>query len=345
MSKKPLNIPPEQVKNILVIRKHNQIGDMLCSLPMYAALKKKFPLAQITLVLSPTNYEIDFKELNPYSDEIIFYRKGSVSNIIGFYKNLRKKKYDIGIVPSTVRLSNTSHVVNYFSGAKLRVGAKRINGKPNKASFLLNTKSDFDWKYSHQSERNLEIVRQIGCDLTQEEIKSIQFEINEEDRAFANDFIKKNFPERNRMIVAFHAGAGENFRCWEIENYIKLLKKLYDKYNCYVFTSPGVIDKEVSYKLRNAEVLHGVNLVIAENMPLGKLAAVLKNVKLYITNNTGTLHLAHYSGVSTLALFTTSQVNSWAYKSKTESYVSADNINDIAVEQVFEESCKMINKG
>ncbi len=342
MSKKPLNIPPETVKNILVIRKHNQIGDMLCSLTMYAAIKKKFPQAYITLVLSPTFYDKELLEINPYADEIIFYTKGSLTNIFGFYKKLRKKKYDIGIVPSTVKRSDTSHIINYFSGAKIRVGAKSINGKPNKASFLLNIKSDFDWQYTHQSERNLEIVRQIGCDLTEEEIKSIKHNITEEDISYANGFIADKFPDKNKLIIAFHAGAGESYRLWKTENFIKLGKKLSDKYDCYIFTSPGPIDSEVTAKLKNAEELYGTNLVIAENMPLGKLAAVLKKAKLYITNNTGTLHLAHFSGVSTLALFTTSQVNSWAYKSKTESYVSADNINDITVEQVFEESCRMI---
>jgi heptosyltransferase-2 len=312
---------------------------------MYAALKKKFPYAKITLVLSPTYYsEAVLMEINPYADEIIFYTKGSISNILRFYKKLRKIKYDIGIVPSTVKRSDTSHIINFFSGAKIRVGAKSINGKQNKAAILLNVKSDFRWEYTHQSERNLDIVRQIGCDLTEDEIKSIQFEITEDDRTFANDFIKENFPERNRMIIAFHAGAGESYRLWKTDNFIKLIKKLHDKYNCYIFTAPGIIDAGAADRLRNAEELHGVNPVIADNLHLRKLAAVLQKVKLYITNNTGTLHLAHYSGVSTLALFTTSQVNDWAYKSNNESYVSAENINDITVEQVFEESCRMLEK-
>ena len=52
--------------NILVVRKHNQIGDMLCSLPLFKALKKKYPESSITLVASPTNYPIPFKKINPF---------------------------------------------------------------------------------------------------------------------------------------------------------------------------------------------------------------------------------------------------------------------------------------
>ena len=40
---KLIDLESEKVKNILVIRQHNQIGDMLCSLTLYAALKKKYP--------------------------------------------------------------------------------------------------------------------------------------------------------------------------------------------------------------------------------------------------------------------------------------------------------------
>jgi ADP-heptose:LPS heptosyltransferase len=342
--KNQLNIPPGNIKNILVVRKHNQIGDMLCSLPMYAALKKKFPQAKITLVLSPTNYKIDFKKLNPYADEILFYTKGSISNILRFYRKLRIRKYDIGIVPSTVKLSNTSHIINYFSGAKFRLGAKSISGKPNKISFLLNIKSDFDWKSTHQSERNLDVVRKIGCDLTKDEISSIRFNITKEDINSANDFILNNFPDKYRFIIAFHAGAGESYRLWKTENFIELVNKLFDKYNCYLLITAGAIDSEIIDKIRNAEEIRGIHPVIAENLPLKKLAAVLQKVKLYITNNTGTLHLAHYSGVSTLALFTCSQVNDWAYKSETERYISAENINDVTIEQVYVECCKMIEK-
>lgn len=315
---------------------------MLCSLPMFAALKKRFPDSKIILVLSPVYYNINFKELNPYADEVLFYTKGSIANIFRFYKTLRKKKYDIGIVPSTVKVSDTSHIINFLSGAKIRVGVKSINGNPNKSSFLLNIKSDFDWKHTHQIERNLDIVRQLGCGLTESEVKSVQFKINKEDTAFAADFVKQNFPDKSRIIIAFHSGAGESYRAWKTEYFIQVIKRLFDKYNCYVFTAPGEIDEEVTKKLRNAKEFSGINAVIAGNLPLGKLAAVLQYVKLYITNNTGTLHLAHYTEVSSLALFTSSQVNDWAYDSETESFVSADDINDITVEHVFEESCKMI---
>jgi len=60
-SEKPVDtesISPDEVKNILIVRQHNQLGDMLCSVPLFAAIRKKFPKAHITLVASPINYEM-----------------------------------------------------------------------------------------------------------------------------------------------------------------------------------------------------------------------------------------------------------------------------------------------
>lgn len=315
---------------------------MLCSLTLYAALKKKFPQAKITIVVSPTNYKIDFKEINPYIDNVLVYKKGSIGNILRFYRELRKTKFQIGIVPSTVKISNTSHIINYFSGTKLRVGVKSINGKPNKAAMLLNVKSDFSWQNLHQIKQNLEIVKQIGCGLDEEEIKSIRLNLSTDDEIFADNYIKENFPENSKKIIAFHPGAGEKHKMWDTENFIKLIRLIYDKYHCYILVTAGAIDKEIKNRILNSEELKGIEIKTLTGAAVKQLASVLKKSSLYITNNTGVLHIAHFAGVSTLCLTINSLVSDWMYKNVNEDYISAEKINDIQVEEVFNLSGKMI---
>ena len=146
-----------KVKNILIVRQHNQLGDMLCSVPLFEAIRKKYPDSHITLVASPVNYEILFSDINPYIDEVIIYNKSGGKAIYEFIRKLRRKKYDLGFVPSTVSISRTSHIINFLSGAKVRIGVKSIDGKKNKSEYLLSVKKDFQWdeKKLHQIERNL----------------------------------------------------------------------------------------------------------------------------------------------------------------------------------------------
>src|ERR1035437_4720520 len=153
--------------NILVVRRHNQIGDILFSLSLYRAVKKNDPESSITLVASPTNYSIPLKKINPFINQVIFYDKTSIKTIINFYKKLRQKKYQLGIVPSTVKVSTTSHIINFLSGAKQRVGVRSIDGMKNPAASLLNISADFYWAKNkvHQTDRNLQIARLAGCEL------------------------------------------------------------------------------------------------------------------------------------------------------------------------------------
>src|SRR3989338_6121621 len=62
---------PDYVRNILVIRL-DQIGDLVCALPIFPLLKKKFPYARITVLAD--NFARDILEGNPYVDRL-FTRK------------------------------------------------------------------------------------------------------------------------------------------------------------------------------------------------------------------------------------------------------------------------------
>lgn len=325
------------VKNILVVGKNNQVGDMICSLPLYVALKKKFPEAQITLVAAKTNYPIPLKDINPYLDKILVYDKSSLKTIFNFYRELRKVKYQIGIVTSTFAYSTTSHIINFLSGAKVRAGVKSIDGKINKAAGYLNVKKDFYWdkEKKHQSHRNLDVIRQIGCDLTQEEIQNIRIVLNDEDERGANNFITQHFSDKSKKIFAVHPGGGKSSNLWSVENFFTLLSQLYEKHSNYVLITCGPMDKEIVNKLTTKLAENNIDCVI-ENLPMKQLCAVLKKTDLYITNDTGTLHLAALSGTTLIGLFGPTKAYEWAPSMENQFYIQSKtgNINDITIEQV-----------
>ncbi|MFN3695043.1 MAG: glycosyltransferase family 9 protein, partial [Ignavibacterium sp.] len=220
--------------NILIVRQHNQIGDIISSLSLYKAIKKKYPHSHITLVASKTNYEIPFFDINPYIDRVLIYDKSTTKSILNFYKQLRDRNYDFGFVPSTIKISRTSHIINFLSGAKIRVGVNSVDGIKNKSAFLLNLKDDFNWKNKHQLVRNLEIARLAGFDLSDEELIDIKFTFNEKEMAFAQNFLKENFNDSSKKIIAFHPGAGKKENLWPTEKYFELIIKLKEEFNIYV---------------------------------------------------------------------------------------------------------------
>ncbi len=329
--------------NFLVVRQHNQIGDMLCSLSLYAAIKKRYPDSHITLVAANTNYEIPFKEINPYIDRVLIFDKSSLKTILLFYKELRKLKYDFGIVPSTIVLSRTSHIINFLSGAKNRVGVKTIDGQLNQSHKYLNIKSDFNWKGKHQLQRNLEIVRQINFDLTDEELSEIKFSFNTDEINFAEKYLADYFSDRTKKIIAFHPGAGKTANTWSTENFISIIERLYGQYQNNILITSGWTDTLITEKISNALSEKKIPFTILHNCPVKKLGAILKRCDLYITNDTGTMHIAGFSGAKMISLFGPTEPDEWAPKGINQISIKSKTglINDICVEEVFAQ-CKLI---
>lgn len=338
---------PSGVKNILVVGKNNQFGDMICALPLYAALKKKFTEAKITLVASKTSYPVPLKEINPFLDQVLVYDKSSLKTIFKFYRELKKVKYQIGIVSSTIKYSTTSHIINFLSGAKIRVGVSSIDGKINKDAKYLNVKKDFFWdkEKKHQSERNLDVVRQVGCDLTPEEIEKIKIVLSKEDERNANNFINHHFSNKSKKIIAVHPGGGKAPNIWPVENFFNLLLRLYENYNNYVLITCGPMDKEIVDKLTTKLIEKNIEYVI-ENLPVKHLCAALKRTDLYITNDTGTMHLAASSGTKLIGLFGPTQIYEWASHGENQLYIRPESgkIDDISVDEVFILSKKVLEK-
>jgi ADP-heptose:LPS heptosyltransferase len=319
------------------VRQHNQIGDMLCSLTLYKALKNKYPDARITLVAAKTNYEIPFFDINPYLDRVVVFDKSTLKTIFRFIKELRCRKYQISIVPSTIFLSRTSHILSWISGSKIRVGVKSIDGKVNRSQKYLNLKSDFQWKEKHQSVRNLEIAKQIGCDLSEKEINSIKMNFGEEDTSFAKEIIITNFPDQNKKIIAFHPGAGKELTVWNYSNYIALIKKIYSEFNNYVLITSGWTDKNIVEPIWTELQTANIEFKVLYNLPLKRLGAILSLVDLYITNDTGTMHVAGYSGAKMISLFGPTNPTEWAPKGIHQKHIKSktNDINVITVEDVY----------
>ena len=332
----------KEVKDILVVRKHNQIGDMLCSLPLYAALKKRYPSAAITLVASSTNYPIPFNEINPYLDEVIIYDKTSLFTIIRFYFRLRKKRYDIGVVPSTIKLSRSSHIINFLSGAKIRAGVNSIDDVINKSASLLNLKKDFFWDRDkvNQAERNYDIAKLLGCRLTEEE-KDIKLIVKDEHKSFAKAFIKENFPSYNKsngeLLIGIHPGAGKTANTWHYSNFVNLLQKIKEKYNLHVLITCGEIDKIVVENITGELKANDIDFSLAQNLHLLQLASVIEKLDLYITNDTGTMHIAAQTKVNQISLFGPTKAYEWgpAGNNKINLESLTEDISDISLELVI----------
>ena len=106
----------------------------------------------------------------------------------------------------------------------------------------------------------------------------------------------------------------------------------------------GTIDKEITDHIKSELKKSGIEIKILENTPIRKLSAVIKKLDLYITNDTGTLHVAAGVDANIISLFGPTHGYEWAPIGENKIYIQSptNEINDITVDNVFEKAGNLI---
>lgn len=334
---KKISINPKNINKILVIRNHNQIGDMIVSVPMYYALKKKFPNSKIVLVAAKTNYPIPFFEINPFLDDVIVFDRSTIKSQIQIISYLRKEAFDVVIIPSTISISNTSHIIGWLTTAPIRVGVNSIDRVKNKLSFLLNMKKDFFWQKKHQLFRNLEIAELLGATLTVDEVLKIKFNFSESELDEARSFLKSRFSNLDKLLVAIHPGAGKESNIWDKSNFINLINTLNVKYYPNFLITCGATDSKIIKEMIVPLSQNKVNFEVLENFPVKKLAAIIELCDLFITNDTGIMHIGGWTNTAMISLFGVTRSYEWAPLGKNKFFIQSPtgSMEGISLEAVL----------
>ncbi|MCC6865958.1 MAG: glycosyltransferase family 9 protein [Ignavibacteria bacterium] len=333
----PAGINKEIIIRILVIIRH-QFGDMLCSLPMLQAIRNEFKNAEIILVTkSSTKFKEIFKGNISPVNEVIEYESG-FENFINLIKLLREKKINLAVVPSTVIFSATNHLVAYYSNAAFRVGVRSRDFLLNKAGYVLNIKNDFLWdsKRIHQVNRNLDVIKQIGIEPV---INNIELQLTNEENTWAEEYYRENFPDAARKVIGIHPGAAKPGNVWPAEKFAELLNLLSEKFPSYFYISEGPDDKKYINKLD--EILkHKYPLVSYKTFygDLMKNAANISKTALFISNDTGIMHLASAFKMPVIGLFGPTNAFEWGPLGNNKASVQASGgkIENIEIINVFE---------
>lgn len=306
-SKTLKDIDINSIKRILIVRQHNEIGDMLLATPLFSAIRKKFPDSFISLIARPRNIDVVIN--NPDLNEVILYdvRKFRYApwKLFKFLYDLRKKKFDITIVPCTVSFSLTSALIAYLSKVKYRIGTDgKFFGFYEDSSFFFNIYVPLE-KDKHQVDINLDFIKIFKINGIDKRNKLVLLSHEEEQAKILLEKITKN---NKKILIAVHPGAGKEKNRWSAFKFGKLIDVILNKYNLNVLLMWGKGEEQIV-----KEVLENTSTspIVLPLINLRLLAAVLKQCKLFICNDTGVLHIAAGVKTPTIAIFGPSNPDFW----------------------------------
>ncbi len=319
-------------KNILVVRQHNQFGDMLASVSLFRALKETYPSASITLLASPENYFAVDK--NKYIDRVFVFDKKKLANPVYSFnlKKVLREKFDIAIVPATVAVSSTSCILAALSNSDIKIGPNSLDGETNPMNYVFNYRIDLNWKKcpdAHVSDFILDIVRPFNIS-TKKYFSLFSFEDDEMD--YADKFIQSLHCSDDDYLVGFHVGAGKPQNRWDLNNYVQLINELSKNIKMkFYFTGSDADNAEINF-IKKYFPSAGYFL----NKTIPRVSALIEISNLFITNDTGVMHVAGATRVPQISLFGPTNPFNWAPVGEAKYFIrKSDLMNDITVKDVF----------
>lgn len=274
------------LSRILIIS-NTGIGDTMWGTPALKMLRKKYPKSHIAVLASFLSEQV--LKGNPHIDEIITMKKGGglpyLTRFITFYR----KKFD------TIILFHSSYKwatpFSYFLAPDRLIGFKH---DAKNFDFLLTDL--LDAKLNHPIIQRLMLVKRIGV-LDEDDQMELHLSPNEEKQA--DEFLASFNLDLSKPIIGLQPGASEIFKCWPLGHFANLAKMIYEKLGAQIVVFGN--RSEVAYA---KEIQKEAPIITAAGqLPLRVSAALLKRLNVFVTNDTGPLHLALAFKVPLVTIF------------------------------------------
>lgn len=284
----------------ILVRAPNWIGDAVMCLPALAALKELFPSSEVT-VLSKAR-SIPVFDGNPAVSSIIEYddkrRHKGITGRLKLSREIRKKGFDLAVL---FQNAFDAAFVSFISGIPERAGYAR---DMRRRLLTVPVKVTEEIRKVHQVFYYLNIVKELGGEVPPLNAPPVpKLYLSDEERAWARAFLAENglSPERDFLAGASPGATFGRAKMWPPERFAGVLNRFIKEYGAVALLFGGS-DEENACKNVSRKI-EGRYLNLAGRLTLREFMAVLKELRVFISNDSGPMHLGAALGVPTIAVF------------------------------------------
>jgi heptosyltransferase-2 len=289
------------VRKVLV-RVPNWIGDAVLCTPALMSLRQKFPSAQITVLARRVIGEL--LKGHPGIDDILIYDHQGIHRGIRGKWNLVRVLRENGF-EWVVLFQNAfeAALLTYLAGIPHRLGYARDGRR-----FLLSEPISVpDRKWVPHHVQYFEYLVEPSNESKEQVPPRLHLFAGEEENVWGT--LQPQSLKKNDILIGMNPGSiyGTAKR-WLPERFANVADRIIDELTgkvgegavrCVIVGGPGeeVLGEQIAKAMRHAP------LILSGKTSLREMMVVVKKCQLFITNDTGPMHVAHAFGVPVVAIF------------------------------------------
>lgn len=320
-------------RNILVID-FGQLGDVVLSLPALRSIRERFPQARITVAVGSPGAPI--VELSGYADATLIVdrvalRDGpkplSILRIARIVKEVRRAQFDFVIDLHSLYETN---LLGFLSGAQKRLYARRPNRSLDfLANFSPRPPVEDTRPSKHAVDRYLDVLIPLGI----KDVSRVpRLRTRAEDDAAVEQMLKKAKAQPGAPLVGLFPGAGHPDRRWPLARFHELADMLVrnDDVRIVIFAGP----EERAFVKEMRETFPRTTIVF-DRLSIPQLAAALARLAVFVSNDTGPMHIATAVGTAVVALLDRPTPHSFIPIEPRHRIVYSNRIAEMTTDEVY----------
>jgi ADP-heptose:LPS heptosyltransferase len=284
------------------------LGDLLLAVPALRALREQFPQAEITLIGLPwaAAFARCFRRYIDRFVEFVGYPGISElpvceERIAPFLAEQRAYGYDL-----VVQMHGSGQTSNAFV---LALGGRETAGYTTGSSSSASRAPTWCAPYPVDRPevwRNLGLAALIGCKHLD---PTLEFPLSTADQVESMALLP-DLLQKRRPLIGLHPGASRSARRWPATYFAALADELARDQGATIVFTGGPDEKAVVQEAVDKMTTGALNLAGKTN--LGGLAAIMSQLDLFISNDTGPAHLADALNIASITIFGPSEPGRWA---------------------------------
>ncbi len=320
-------------RNILVID-FGQLGDVVLSLPALRAIRERFPRARITVAAGKPGAEV--VDLSGYADttlvvDRVALRDGlkvvSIARIVKLVKDVRRAQFDFVI--DLHSLSETN-LLGFLSGAPKRLYSRRPGRSLDYlANFEPRPPIEDNSPDKHLIDRYLDVL--IPLDINNPQ-RVPRLETRPEDDLAVAAMLRKAKADSGTPLIGLFPGAGHPGRRWPLRRFAEVADCLVRNDGVRILVFAGPEEAEMAHNMGG---LFPASTIIFDKLTIPQLASAQARLAVFVSNDTGPMHIAAAVGTAVVALLDRPTPHSFVPAEERHRLIYSSRISEITTDQVY----------